>query len=171
MTQQLLQQLVEMRGIETQYVDAWGNPATIAESSKAKLLNALGYDTSSDEKIQSQIAQDVQSVWLSPLNPVQVVRRGEDITLSVRLPIELVNDEHVLTVTLENGEVLAHAFTPVDESMTTMAHIDDVEFHEYVVALPLDLPTATKLPHHVLLWHHRLALLLILLNKGRKFGV
>ena len=32
MTQQLLQQLVEMRGIETQYVDAWGKPATIAES-------------------------------------------------------------------------------------------------------------------------------------------
>lgn len=25
MTQQLLQQLVEMRGIETQYVDAWEN--------------------------------------------------------------------------------------------------------------------------------------------------
>ena len=50
MTQQLLQQLVEMRGIETQYVDAWGKPATIAESSKAKLLNTLGYDTSSDEK-------------------------------------------------------------------------------------------------------------------------
>ena len=41
MTQQLLQQLVEMRGIETQYVDAWGKPATIAESSKANCLTHL----------------------------------------------------------------------------------------------------------------------------------
>ncbi|MFZ8200351.1 4-alpha-glucanotransferase [Alteromonas portus] len=140
MTQQLLQQLVEMRGIETQYVDAWGKPATIAESSKAKLLNTLGYDTSSDEKIQSQITQDIKSVWLSPLNPVQVVRNTQDIILAVRLPIELVNDDHTLTVTCENGDVLTHQFTPVDQEMTTMAHIDDVEFHEYVVTLPLDLP-------------------------------
>nr|WP_283625365.1 4-alpha-glucanotransferase [Alteromonas macleodii] len=140
MTQQLLQQLVEMRGIETQYVDAWGKPATIAESSKAKLLNTLGYDTSSDEKIQSQITQDIKSVWLSPLNPVQVVRNTQEINLAVRLPIELVNDDHTLTVTCENGDVLTHQFTPVDQEMTTMAHIDDVEFHEYVVTLPLDLP-------------------------------
>ena len=140
MTQQLLQQLVEMRGIETQYEDAWGKPATIAESSKAKLLNTLGYDTSSDEKIQSQITQDIKSVWLSPLNPVQVVRNTQEINLAVRLPIELVNDDHTLTVTCENGDVLTHQFTPVDQEMTTMAHIDDVEFHEYVVTLPLDLP-------------------------------
>ena len=140
MTQQLLQQLVEMRGIETQYVDAWGKPATIAESSKAKLLNTLGYDTSSDEKIQSQITQDVKSVWLSPLNPVQVVRNTEEIIVAVRLPIELVNDEHTLSITCENGEVKAHTFIPVDQEMTTMAHIDDVEFHEYVVTVPLDLP-------------------------------
>ena len=140
MTQQLLQQLVQMRGIETQYVDAWGKPATIAESSKAKLLNTLGYDTSSDEKIQSQITQDIKSVWLSPLNPVQVVRNTQEINLAVRLPIELVNDDHTLTVTCENGDVLTHQFTPVDQEMTTMAHIDDVEFHEYVVTLPLDLP-------------------------------
>ena len=140
MTQQLLQQLVEMRGIETQYVDAWGKPATIAESSKAKLLNTLGYDTSSDEKIQSQITQDIKSVWLSPLNPVQVVRNTQEINLAVRLPIELVNDDHTLTVTCENGDVLTHQFTPVDQEMTTMAHIDDVEFHECVVTLPLDLP-------------------------------
>ncbi|MFD3395352.1 4-alpha-glucanotransferase [Alteromonas macleodii] len=140
MTQQLLQQLVEMRGIETQYVDAWGKPATIAESSKAKLLNTLGYDTSSDEKIQSQITQDIKSVWLSPLNPVQVVRNTQEINLAVRLPIELVNDDHTLTVTCENGDVRTHQFTPVDQEMTTMAHIDDVEFHEYVVTLPLDLP-------------------------------
>ncbi|MEL7289677.1 MAG: 4-alpha-glucanotransferase, partial [Pseudomonadota bacterium] len=80
------------------------------------------------------------SVWLSPLNPVQVVRNTQEINLAVRLPIELVNDDHTLTVTCENGDVLTHQFTPVDQEMTTMAHIDDVEFHEYVVTLPLDLP-------------------------------
>ena len=140
MTQQLLQQLVEMRGIETRYVDAWGNPATIAEKSKAKLLNVLGYDTSNDEKIQSQISADIASVWLSPLNPVSVVRNTEQINLPLRLPIELVNDEHVITITCEDGKAIEHNFIPVDQEMMTMAHIDDVEFHEYVVTLPFSLP-------------------------------
>lgn len=140
MTQQLLQQLVEMRGIETRYVDAWGNPATIAEKSKAKLLNVLGYDTSNDEKIQSQISADIASVWLSPLNPVSVVRSTEQINLPLRLPIELVNDEHVITITCEDGKAIEHNFIPVDQEMMTMAHIDDVEFHEYVVTLPFSLP-------------------------------
>ena len=149
MTQDLLQQLVEMRGIETQYVDAWGKPATIAESSKAKLLNVLGYDTASEEKIQSQIIDDISSVWLSPLNPVQVVRSDEAIVIVVRLPIELVNDEHVITVHCENGKIEKHTFTPVDQEMTTMAHIDEVEFHEYVVSLPLNLP----LGYHLSLIH------------------
>ena len=140
MTQQLLQQLVEMRGIETQYVDAWGKPATIAESSKAKLLNTLGYDTESDEKIQSQIAYDIQSVWLSPLNPVHVIRSNEPLHCAVRLPIELVNDEHVMTITCENGDTHEHRFVPIDAPMSTMAHIDEVEFHEYIIALPFTLP-------------------------------
>lgn len=140
MTQQRLQQLVEMRGIETHYVDAWGKPATIAESSKTKLLNALGYDTDNDEVIASQMRDDINSVWLSVLNPVHVIRTDETINVPVRLPLELVNDEHVLTITLESGETLSHTFTPVDAEMTTMAHIDDVEFHEYVVTLPMVLP-------------------------------
>jgi 4-alpha-glucanotransferase len=140
MTQQRLQQLVEMRGIETHYLDAWGKPATIAESSKTKLLNALGYDTNNDEVIASQMRDDINSVWLSVLNPVHVIRTDETINIPVRLPLELVNDEHVLTITLESGETLSHTFTPVDAEMTTMAHIDDVEFHEYVVTLPMVLP-------------------------------
>ncbi|MAI64940.1 MAG: 4-alpha-glucanotransferase [Alteromonas sp.] len=140
MTQQLLQQLVEMRGIETHYVDAWGKPTTIAEPSKAKLLNALGYDTSSDEKIQSQITQDINAVWLSPLNPVQVIRSSHDVYLPVRLPIELVNDEHLVDITFEDGTQHEYSFVPVDQEMSSMAHIDDVEFHEYLVKLPIDFP-------------------------------
>lgn len=52
MTNQVLQKLVEMRGVETHYVDAWGNPATISEASKAKLLQALGYDILCVKKLQ-----------------------------------------------------------------------------------------------------------------------
>lgn len=140
MTQQLLQQLVEMRGIETHFVDAWGKPATIAQESQEKLLNVLGYNTTNETEIQQQISQDIQSVWLSPLNPVQVVRSGESLVVPVRLPIELVNDTHVLVIKQETGGEVECKITPVDGELSASAHIDDVEFHEYLVSVDAELP-------------------------------
>lgn len=140
MTKNVLQTLVEMRGIESRYVDAWGKPATIAESSKAKLLNTLGYDTSSEEAIQHQLSEEARKIWLSPLNPVQVNREADNIQLTVRLPIDLVNDEYVFTVTTDSNEQFTHTFTPVDEELLQAAQLDDVEFQEYVVAFPHALP-------------------------------
>lgn len=140
MTQQLLQQLVEMRGIETHFVDAWGNPATIAQESQEKLLNVLGYNTTNETEIQRQISEDIQSVWLSPLNPVQVIRSGESLVVPVRLPIELVNDTHVLVITQESGEVSEFKVIPIDGELSASAHIDDVEFHEYQLTIDADLP-------------------------------
>ena len=140
MTKSVLQKLVEMRGIETRYVDAWGKPATIAESSKAKLLNVLGYDTSDDAHIENHLTKDARELWLSPLNPVQVNRENDNIHFTVRLPIDLVNDTYTLHVTTESGEEFTHTFSPVDEELAQVAQFDDVEFQEYIVALPLVLP-------------------------------
>ncbi len=140
MTQQLLQKLVEMRGIETHYVDAWGKPATIADESKAKLLQALGYDTSNEQSIQDHMIADAKKIWATPLNPVQVHRDDEHISLAVRLPIELVNDEYSFEFEQEQGSKQSVDFTPVDEELIQAAQIDDVEFQEYLIAIPFSLP-------------------------------
>lgn len=140
MTKNVLQTLVEMRGIESQYVDAWGKPATIAESSKAKLLNTLGYDTASEEAIQQQLSEEARKVWLSPLNPVQVNRETDNIQLTVRLPIDLVNDDYAFIVTTDSNEQFTHTFIPVDEELTHAVQLEDVEFQEYVVSFPHALP-------------------------------
>ncbi len=140
MTEHVLQKLVEMRGIETHYVDAWGKPATIAEKSKTKLLNVLGYDTSNEAVIEEQIEHDVHSVWLSPLNPVLVIRQNDPKILTVRLPISNVNDPFTFTVETEEGERHHQIFTPVDGELINVAHINDEEFHEYAVELTTSLP-------------------------------
>lgn len=128
-----LDSLVEMRGIETQYVDAWGNPAQVPESTKAKLLNVMGYDTQSDEKVETQINDKVVSAWLKPLEPVQVIRSSEHIVITVKLPIELVNDVHVFRLTTETGTVIERAFTPVDCDLIDSADINGSEFQAYAV--------------------------------------
>lgn len=140
MTNNVLQTLVEARGIESRYVDAWGKPATIAESSKAKLLNTLGYDTSNDEAMQSQLQHEAQKVWLSPLNPVQVNRQTDDIQVPVRLPIDLVHDDYEFVITTDSNDEQRHSFIPVNEELIQASEVDGVEFQEYMVPVTLDLP-------------------------------
>jgi 4-alpha-glucanotransferase len=141
MTSKALNSLVEMRGIETQYIDAWGHPAQVEESVKEKLLNVMGYDTSSDTAIEQQIQNTVDETWLKPLDPVQVIRESQHLVITVKLPIELVNDPHVLDFKLEDGSDFKHEFVPVDCDLIDSASLADSEFQAYAVAInqPLSL--------------------------------
>ena len=140
MVTRALDSLVEMRGIETQYVDAWGNPANVKESTKAKLLEVMGYDVSSEAVIESQIESNIQSEWLKPMEPVQVVRDDQQVIITIRLPIELVNDEHQLQIVLEDGTQLSQSFIPVDCEMLGANTVNDREYQAYAVNLEASLP-------------------------------
>ncbi|RDV26150.1 4-alpha-glucanotransferase [Alteromonas aestuariivivens] len=140
MTNHVLQKLVEMRGIETNYVDAWGNPATIAEASKEKLLQVLGYDTQNESVMSEQFEDEIRALWLAPLNPVQVCRETESVQIEVRLPIELVNDAYTIEVTTEEGKVIAHPFTPVEANLVNATELEDIEYQAYLVEFPEILP-------------------------------
>ncbi len=134
MSNQVLQKLVEMRGIESNYVDAWGKPATIADSSKAKLLHALGYETENEAAVLEQVKHDTAAYWQSVLDPVQVLRQSQRIHFTVRLPIELVNDSYTLLLTTESGKQFSQDLVPVDTQLINVAEIDEVEYQEYAVA-------------------------------------
>lgn len=149
MTNQVLQQLVEMRGIESNYVDAWGKPATIADASKAKLLQALGYSTSDETAMVEQIQGETTAHWQSVLDPVQVLRVSDTVQFTVRLPIELVNDEYTFVLTTEQGKQFSHSFTPVDTQLIHVAQLDEVEYQEYVV----DFEHAIEPGYHQLALH------------------
>ena len=83
MTSSLLEQLVEYRGIESHYNDAWGRPTTIDSSTKTKLLSAMGYHVNDPDLLLKQVEGNNTKTWLSVLNPV----RGKG-----RLPIRNFGD-------------------------------------------------------------------------------
>lgn len=140
MTSSLQDKLVEIRGIESNYTDAWGNPAQVKETSKAKLLQAMGYAVDDAELMTKQFDNEVREAWLSPLNPVQVNRLDDELFLTVRLPIELVNDPFFLQLELEDGTTSKQKLIPSDGELINAAILDDVEFQEYLVKLDGSLP-------------------------------
>ncbi len=136
----LTDKLVELKGIESNYVDAWGKPAQVAQTSKEKLLKVMGYDIDNSESLESQVEAEYEQAWMTPLNPVQVNRQSEEIFVTIRLPIEWANDRFTLSVTTEQGDGLVQEFVPVDGDLINSTVIDEVEFQEYIVKLDLNLP-------------------------------
>jgi 4-alpha-glucanotransferase len=140
MTSSLLDQLVEYRGIESNYHDAWGRPTSIEPATKSKLLSAMGYPVDEPDLLLKQVQDSSNQTWLSVLNPVQVLRIEEHLKIVVRLPIELVTDDYVAKVSTELGDVFEHPFVPIDGQLANVAHIEDIEFQEYLIDIPMQLP-------------------------------
>lgn len=53
----------------------------------------------------------------------------------VCLFIELVNDEYVMIIICENGDIYEYCFVFIDVFMFIMVYIDEVEFYEYIIVL------------------------------------
>ncbi|MFW9603325.1 MAG: hypothetical protein ACMV0F_00030, partial [Trichlorobacter sp.] len=136
----LIEQLASAKGIANDYVDAWGNPAQVTLESKAAMLAAMGYKVDDEVALQAQLEEEKRQHWQRPLDPVVVVRTGEAISLELRLPIELVNEELTWEVATEQGETVKGTLVPVDGEMVGVAHFGDVEYQAYRVAITADLP-------------------------------
>jgi len=136
MTNSVIEQLVELRGIDSNYVDAWGKTVQVSEESKAKLLSAMGYNVGDEAGLNKQLSEEFEQSWLSPLNPVLVLRNTEELIFPVRLPIELVNDEYHIVIVLEGNEQISHTVTPSDGKLINSADVNDGEFQEYLIQIP-----------------------------------
>ncbi|GAA0347770.1 4-alpha-glucanotransferase [Bowmanella denitrificans] len=144
MNQSLIDRLIEVRGIESNYIDAWGKPAQIDPASKNKLLKAMGYPVDDEQGLMEKLEQEHLQAWLNPLDPVQVNRLGEPLIIALRLPIELVNDRYSLRLVSEQGQVTDQAVVPSEGELINVSHIQDVEFQEYL----LDIQAAPGLGYH-----------------------
>ncbi|GAA0857504.1 4-alpha-glucanotransferase [Aliiglaciecola litoralis] len=140
MTSPLIEKLVELKGVESNYIDAWGKPAKVNDQSKHKLLKAMGYQVDDPDALEKQVETEFQQMWMSPLNPVQVNRENEELFITVRLPIELVNDNFVLSIICEDGSVFEQTFVPIDGDLINSSILEDIEFQEYLVEIKHALP-------------------------------
>ena len=73
----LIEQLAAAKGIASEYVDAWGQPALVSEESKAAMLGAMGYRVDDEAALTEQLEQEHRQHWLRALDPVMVVRSGD----------------------------------------------------------------------------------------------
>ena len=146
---QIIEGLVESRGIESAFIDAWGNPTTISDDTKIKLLKAMGYQVDDVERLEQQLEDNYAKQWLGNLNPVQVIKHDESFVFPLRVSIEMAAQSFALQLVFEDGVTHHHIIEPVDYTLINVVEIEDEELHEYAISLDLDLP----------LGYHKLTLL------------
>ena len=140
MADSIIDTLVQMRGIETNFVDAWGKPTTVQPGTKEKLLGAMGYSIDDTEQLTQQVETQINDTWMTPINPVQVLRDGDDVSIAVRLPIELTNETIVFSITFESGHCQQFTTQLVEHTLVNATEVNGSEFQEYIVNLPFALP-------------------------------
>ena len=140
MSQTPINALVTMRGIETEFIDAYGKPTQVAPGTKEKILSVMGYDVDNENVLMSQINEQVSDAWLTPLDPVKVLRHSSEKLIALRLPIALVNTDLSIRVTTETGEHLLQNLIATDHTLINAADIEDSEYQEFAIELEFDLP-------------------------------
>ena len=154
MTDSLLQSLVELRGIETKYVDAWGNPATITIDSQKKLLNVLGLDVDNEAALQEQINDEVEDAWSQILPPVMVLRLENELVIPVTLPIQHVNDTLQVEIKTEDGATSTYEVVPTDGALVDVYQGDDEELQKYAVKIADVVGDEVPMGYHTLTLTH-----------------
>ncbi|MFC3120494.1 4-alpha-glucanotransferase [Agaribacter flavus] len=140
MSKHLIEELVKIKGIDSDYIDAWGRPATIAHDNQIKLLNAMGYDLSDESRLNEQLSNEAICEWLTALNPVYVFRKSQIVELAVRVSIQDAGEVHTLVINLEKGDTQKIKFVPADCKLVAAQEIDGIEYHQYM--LTIDAPLA-----------------------------
>lgn len=137
---EIIEGLVTMRGIESAFVDAWGNPATVNDETKIKLLKAMGYEVDNEDELLLQVEDGFAKQWLSHLNPVQVIKHDEAFVIPLRVAIEMAAQTLTIHVQLEDGSDFSQEVEAVEHQLINVAEIEDEEFHEYAISLDCALP-------------------------------
>nr|WP_136249675.1 4-alpha-glucanotransferase [Ningiella ruwaisensis] len=135
----ILEHLVAQNGIGTEFIDAWGNPATIDKSNQQKLLQTMGYPLDDERALEAKLEEEAIFEWQRPLNPVYVFRNGQPLMLTIRCPIGDAAQAHTIRLITESGEKSAVKFNPVDGELLATQEIDGIEWHQYQVRLELNV--------------------------------
>ncbi|WP_026959124.1 4-alpha-glucanotransferase [Aliagarivorans taiwanensis] len=140
MSEHIIEELVKFRGIETNYIDAWGNPAQVVPESKAKLLRILGYPIDDAEQLEARYLQEVLEYWQNLTPVVQVVRLGSGLPIELRVAITEANQEFTYKIETEQGETIKGQVVATDGELVEMHVLDDIEYQKYAVPLNIELP-------------------------------
>jgi len=136
LSNELIAQLAQLVGFHQSYVDSYGEVVFAKDQARHALLQAMGYDLSSNEVLQTQITTLHQQAWRNMLAATHIAKCEEQqhaVTLS--LPVNDV-DQISWQITTEAKEFQQADISISDLAELDRTHLDGQLFVKYQLALP-----------------------------------
>src|SRR5690606_9951229 len=73
-----------LAGVQDSYVHAQGHTEFISLDKQQAILQAMGFDLSSEDRIRQQIQTLTEQPWLDVIAPVTVCEQGQPVTLRLQ---------------------------------------------------------------------------------------
>ncbi len=108
---ELIKQLAALAGLQDSYIHAQGHTEHISLDKQQAILQAMGFDLSSEQAIQEQIAELTEQPWLEIIAPVTVCTEGEALKIRIQqLQHQAVSDWqwHIVTEELQQFSGTLH---------------------------------------------------------------
>ncbi len=140
-----LDRLCAKCGIESEYSDIWGQSRRAPESTKLRLLRAMGVHINGAEGAAAALTEVEDREWSKALPPVKILRAGEvPPRLALTLPEVRFSGAYNWLLTLESGERKAGTLRP--EAFHALESRDIAGVRHARRAF--DLPVAPGLGYH-----------------------
>jgi len=136
----LIEKLAELVGFHATYTNSFGEQVYAKDEARHSLLNAMGYDLSSDEKISTSITELEQKAWRDMLPPAHIAKleaAQQQVTISLaNSGLALPNKELSWEITLESGEKVADSCALAALRLLESATFGATTFNKYALPLP-----------------------------------
>ena len=81
---ELIKQLAALVGLQDNYVHAQGHTEVISLDKQQAILQAMGYDLTSNDALEEKIVELSEQPWLEVIAPVTVCQQGEPLRIRVQ---------------------------------------------------------------------------------------
>ncbi|MGZ8409741.1 MAG: 4-alpha-glucanotransferase, partial [Hyphomicrobium sp.] len=132
--------LANMAGLEPQYWDIWGNLHTASDDTKRTVLGAMGIAAEDDAAVEASIRHMEERSWQRPLPPVLVVRKDESLKIPLSLLAEFASTEFCCDVLEEGGQEHRFFFRGADLPLVEVRDVGGDRIEHRQLRLPFDLP-------------------------------
>ncbi|WP_252178645.1 4-alpha-glucanotransferase [Endozoicomonas sp. 4G] len=137
---ELINQLAELAGMPASYDDWAGEPVPIAMEYKTAMLEALGFDMSSETAVKKQIQTLQEKPWQSVLPEVVVLHEDKPYQVTCHLKKSQLNDTVTVILILEDGQKQTINAEPSSLEVVARKTINGSEILRLQLPLPTDLP-------------------------------
>lgn len=143
---ELIKQLAALVGLQDNYVHAQGHTEVISLDKQQAILQAMGYDLTSDKAIQEKIVELSEQPWLEVIAPVTVCQQGEPLRIRVQQLQQNAVSDWQWQINTEEQQQFSGSLTIAAKDITERRHTRQGE----VLAADLMLDISLPLGYHQL---------------------